>query len=69
MALAAVVGIGAGQAEPSLDRFRVEAFVDGAVREAMRVDHIAGVSIAIVDRSGLVLDARLRRGRLFAAKA
>jgi CubicO group peptidase (beta-lactamase class C family) len=55
MALAAVVGIGAAQAEPGLDRLRVEAFVDGAVREAMRVDHIAGVSIAIVDRSGVVM--------------
>ena len=55
MALAAVVGIGAGQAEPTLDRVRVEAFVDGAVREAMRVDHIAGVSVAIVDRAGVVM--------------
>ena len=55
MALAAVVGIGAAQAEPTLDRVRVEAFVDGAVREAMRAEHIAGVSVAIVDRSGVVL--------------
>ena len=55
MALAAVVGIGAGQAEPTLDRVRVEAFVDGAVREAMRADPIAGVSVAIVDRAGLIL--------------
>jgi CubicO group peptidase (beta-lactamase class C family) len=38
-----------------LDRGRVEAFVDGAVTEAMRDDHIAGVTVAIVDRSGVVL--------------
>ena len=30
-------------------------FVDGAVREALRTDHIAGVSVAIVDREGVVL--------------
>ena len=47
MALAAVVGIGAAQAEPGLDRLRVEAFVDGAVREAMRVDHIAGITVTV----------------------
>lgn len=40
---------------PALDRTKVEAFVDGAVRQAMRSDHIAGVSVAIVDRSGVVL--------------
>ena len=39
----------------SLDRARVEAFVDGAVAEAMRDNHIAGVTVAIVDRSGVVL--------------
>jgi CubicO group peptidase (beta-lactamase class C family) len=38
-----------------LDPSKVEAFVDGAVAEAMRADHIAGVTVAIVDRSGVVL--------------
>jgi CubicO group peptidase (beta-lactamase class C family) len=38
-----------------LDRMRVEAFVDGAVAEAMREDQIAGAAVAIVDRSGVVL--------------
>ena len=36
-----------------LDHARVEAFVDGAVQEAMRAHHIAGVTVAIVDRSGM----------------
>jgi CubicO group peptidase (beta-lactamase class C family) len=40
---------------PPLDRAEVSAFVDGAVREAMRTDHIAGVTVAIVDRSGVVM--------------
>lgn len=55
MALGLVVGIGAGQAQPTLDRLQVEAFVDGAVHEAMRVDAIAGAAVAIVDRAGVVL--------------
>ncbi len=38
-----------------LDRARVEAFVDGAVSQAILRDHIAGVSVAVVDRSGVVL--------------
>ena len=33
----------------------MEAFVDGAVREAMRSDQIAGVSVAIVDHAGVVM--------------
>jgi CubicO group peptidase (beta-lactamase class C family) len=44
-----------GAAPAPLDRARVEAFVDGAVEEAMRADHIAGVAVAVVDRSGVVL--------------
>ncbi len=42
-------------AQAPLDRARLAAFVDGAVRQAMRVDHIAGVSVAIVDRGGVAL--------------
>jgi CubicO group peptidase (beta-lactamase class C family) len=38
-----------------LDRDKVSTFVDGAVREALRTDHITGASVAIVDRSGVVL--------------
>ncbi|MEO8115288.1 MAG: serine hydrolase domain-containing protein [Phenylobacterium sp.] len=50
--------VGARAAQPAaapLDRVRVEAFVDGAVRQAMRSDHIAGVTVAIVDGSGVVM--------------
>src|SRR5215472_3214815 len=38
-----------------LDRARVEAFTDGLVLSAMRSGHVAGVGVAIVDRSGIVL--------------
>ena len=58
LALLISAGSGApGQAPAGqpLDRVKVEAFVDGAVGEAMRDDHIAGVTVAIVDRSGVVL--------------
>jgi len=55
---AALVAGAANAQSPSpapLDRAKVSTFVDGAVREAMRTDHIAGVSVAIVDRSGVVM--------------
>ena len=42
-------------AQAPLDRARVAAYVDGAVEEAIRVNHIGGVSVAIVDRSGVVM--------------
>jgi CubicO group peptidase (beta-lactamase class C family) len=42
-------------AKPSIDPAHLEAFVDATVREAMRQDDIAGVSVAIVDRSGPLL--------------
>ncbi len=45
----------AQQARPPLDRARVAAFVDGAVAQAMRTQHIQGVSVAIVDAQGVVL--------------
>jgi CubicO group peptidase (beta-lactamase class C family) len=57
-AMAASIGIAGARApapRPALDKARVEAFVDGAVAEAMRTDHIAGVTVAIVDRSGVVM--------------
>ena len=55
--LIAAVPAAYGQAHAGqpLDRVKVEAFVDGAVTEAMRDDHIAGVTVAVVDRSGVVL--------------
>ena len=43
------------QTQSHVDRTTIEAFVDGAVREALQADHIAGVSIAIVDRAGVVM--------------
>ena len=55
-ALAAMASFEAARAEtPALDRPRLEAFVDGAVHEAMRSRHIAGVTVAIVDRSGVAM--------------
>lgn len=42
-------------ASAPLDRVRLSAFVDGAVRDAMRAEHIAGVTVAIVDSSGVAL--------------
>ena len=55
LALSAL-GFGLARAEtPALDRIRVQAFVDGAIGEAMRSRRIAGVSVAIVDRSGVVM--------------
>jgi CubicO group peptidase (beta-lactamase class C family) len=56
--MAGSIGIAGAQApapRPALDKARVEAFVDGAVAQAMRTDHIAGVTVAIVDRSGIVM--------------
>jgi CubicO group peptidase (beta-lactamase class C family) len=44
-----------GAEPPSLDRARVSTFVDSAVTQAMNEDHIAGVSVAVVDRLGVVL--------------
>ena len=63
LGLIALIAVSAGAAQPPaptppaapLDRAKVEAFVDGAVAEAMRDNHIAGVTVAIVDRSGVVL--------------
>ena len=43
------------QTSAPIDHAKVEAFVDGAVREAMRAEKIAGVSVAIVDRAGVVM--------------
>lgn len=42
-------------AGPPVDAASMASFVDGAVAGAMERDHIAGVSVAIVDRSGVVL--------------
>ena len=39
----------------SPDHARIVAYVDGAVRTAMKTDHIAGASVAIVDRTGVVM--------------
>jgi CubicO group peptidase (beta-lactamase class C family) len=57
LALAITLGVSdaVAQSQKSSDRARIEAFVDGAVREAMRGEKIAGVSVAIVDRGGVVM--------------
>jgi CubicO group peptidase (beta-lactamase class C family) len=53
MALGAVDVV--AQTQGQVNRAMIEAFVDGAVREAMRAEKIAGVSVAIVDRAGVVM--------------
>jgi CubicO group peptidase (beta-lactamase class C family) len=53
--LVAALRVGAAEAAPPFDRTKVETFVDGAVDVAMRADHIAGVTVAIVDRAGVIM--------------
>ena len=54
---AALMGASAAGAQSpvALDRQKVSAFVDGAVEEAIKTNHVAGVAVAIVDRSGVVM--------------
>lgn len=40
---------------PQLDPTRVEAFMSGAIRQAMRDDRVVGASAAVVDRNGVVM--------------
>src|SRR5580698_2561086 len=58
LSLALLMSFGASRApaqtQSHVDRTTIEAFVDGAVREALRADHIAGVSITIADRAGSI---------------
>jgi len=51
----ALMAAGGAGAQAPLDRAKVSAFVDGAVEEALKTNHIAGVSVAVVDRSGVVM--------------
>jgi CubicO group peptidase (beta-lactamase class C family) len=59
LSLALAIALGAidavAQIQDPVEHARMEAFVDGAVREAMGAEKIAGVSVAVVDRSGVVL--------------
>ena len=57
MALAIALGAidAVAQTQSQGERAKMEAFIDGAVREAMRSEKIAGVSVAIVDRAGVVM--------------
>jgi hypothetical protein len=54
LSLALAIGLGAidavAQTQNHVDRAKIEAFVDDAVREVIRAEKIAGVSVAIVDR-------------------
>jgi len=45
---------GAQDAAP-IDPVKLESFVDGAVQQVMTSEHIAGVTVAIVDRNGVLL--------------
>jgi CubicO group peptidase (beta-lactamase class C family) len=53
--LAAVSAAEPTEAAPPLDRAGIEPFVSGAVQEAMRSNTIAGVTVAVIDRSGVVM--------------
>ena len=53
--LVAALRVATAEAAPPFDRTKVKTFVDGAVHEAMRADHIAGVTLAIVDRAGVIM--------------
>ena len=59
MSLALAIALGAAdavaQTQGPVERAKMEGFVDGAVREAMRAETIAGASVAIVDRAGVVM--------------
>jgi Beta-lactamase len=59
LSLALAIALGAvdavAQTQGQGERAKMEAFVDGAVREAMRSEKIAGVSVAIVDHAGVVM--------------
>ena len=62
-ALSWLTAIGGALAQPTpsaatgaqIDPARLEAFVDGVVREGMREDHIAGVGVAVVGPAGPIL--------------
>jgi CubicO group peptidase (beta-lactamase class C family) len=62
-ALGWLASIGGALAQPlppaatgaQIDPARLEAFVDGVVREGMREDHIAGVGVAVVGPAGPIL--------------
>jgi CubicO group peptidase (beta-lactamase class C family) len=59
LSLALAIALGAidavAQTQDPVEHAKMEAFVDGAVREAMGAEKIAGVSVAVVDRAGVVL--------------
>jgi CubicO group peptidase (beta-lactamase class C family) len=59
LSLALAIALGAidaiAQTQAPAEHAKMEAFVDGAVREAMGAEKIAGVSVAIVDRAGVVM--------------
>lgn len=59
LSLALAIALGAidavAQTQDQVEHARMEVFVDGAVREATRAEKIAGVSVAIVDRAGVVM--------------
>jgi CubicO group peptidase (beta-lactamase class C family) len=43
------------QADAVIDRTKLEAFVDGAATDAMNSQHIAGLTVGVVDRGGVLL--------------
>src|SRR5258707_8066078 len=56
LAIAAMVFLdGTPSLAATIDRTRLEAFVDGAVVQAMHDQHIAGMSVAVIDRGGPLL--------------
>ncbi|HEY1719881.1 MAG TPA: serine hydrolase domain-containing protein [Magnetospirillaceae bacterium] len=63
--IAILVNLTVAKADPApLDPVRVGAFFDGAVAEVMRNQHVAGATVAVVDRSGVVLTRGYGMARL-----
>ncbi len=54
LAFCAALRLNASQAA-TLDRTAIEPFVSGVIEEAIRSQHVAGVTVAVVDRSGVVM--------------
>lgn len=50
-----LAGPAAAATPPAVSPERLEAFVDGAVRDGMRADHVAGVAVAVVQHGRPVL--------------
>ena len=55
LTLVFVVARPALAADAHIDPVRLEAFVDGAIRQSMRDQHVAGMAVAVIDKNGPLL--------------